>query len=88
MADALGQDRMEVRAERRVRVTGGEERLRHVADGRGRVVEDGRPLLDLLVEVLREERGVAVRGGQSAPSVPKGTSERTHAVPCQTCIRG
>lgn len=56
--DALREDRLEVRAECRVRVARGEERLRHIRERRARVPEDSRPLLDLLEEVLREQRRV------------------------------
>ena len=58
MADPLRKDRLEVGAERRVRVPAREVRLRRVRDRRARVPEHRRPLLDFLEEVLREECGV------------------------------
>ena len=58
MADSLGKDSLEVRAERRVRVATRESGFGDVGDGRAWVAEDGRPLLDFLEEVLREESGV------------------------------
>ena len=76
--DALREDRLEVRAESRVRVARGEERLRHVRERRARVPKDGRPLLDLLKEVLREQRRVtAARDEPSTyPSSPLRNSKR------------
>ena len=61
VADALREDRLEVGPKRRVRVPAGQVRLGRVRDGRARVPEHRRPLLDLLEEVLREERRVAVQ---------------------------
>ena len=58
--DTLREDGLETRAKGGVRVTGWQVRLADVRNGRGGVIEDGCPLLDLLEEVLRVERGVAV----------------------------
>lgn len=59
VADALGEDRLELGAERGVVVAAREAGRGRVRDGRARVPEHGRPLLHLLVEVLRRERRVA-----------------------------
>jgi hypothetical protein len=64
VADALGEDRLEVRAKGRVGVARRQVRLRDVRNGRRGVVEDGRPLLDLLEEVLRVQRRVTVQRQQ------------------------
>lgn len=86
VANALGKNRLEVGAVRRVRVPAREIRLGHVRDGRAGVPEDGRPLLDRLVEVLRiEGRITAITTSVSAA---KREAQNTHAVPCQTCIFG
>ena len=58
VADTLGEDRLEARAERRVRVTTGQVRLGHVRLRCSRIAEDRRPLLNLLLVVLRVEGGV------------------------------
>lgn len=68
VADVLREDRLEHRAERGVRVSAREVRLGHVRDRRARVVEHRGPLLDLLPEVLRVERGVTMDGYVSACS--------------------
>ena len=93
MADPLRKDRLEVGAERRVRIPAREVRLRRVRDRRARVPEHRRPLLDLLEEVLREERRVAIIRATIVSSQPvfrpqiiKGKG--AYAVPCQTCIFG
>jgi hypothetical protein len=54
VADILGEDRLELGAVRRVRVASREalRRHRYVGNRGGRVVENVRPLLDLLEEVL------------------------------------
>ena len=59
VADALGEDRLEVGAVGRVRVATGQVGLGDVGDGVARVAEDRRPLLDLLEEILGVERRVA-----------------------------
>ena len=88
MPNALGEDCLEVRTKRRVRVARREERLGHIRERRARVPEDSRPLLDLLEEVLRVERGVTIKvqSSQTLKQWRKGMN--TYAVPCQTCILG
>ena len=58
--DALREDRLEIRAKRRVRVSRREERLGHVRERRARIPEDSRPLFDLFKKVLREQRRVTI----------------------------
>lgn len=65
MADALGEDRLELGAERGVVVVAREAGRGRVRDGRARVPEHARPLLHLLVEVLRRERRVAASQARS-----------------------
>lgn len=60
MADVLSEDRLEAGAECRVGVALREIRLADVRERCARVVKDGRPLLDLLVEVLWVKCGVTV----------------------------
>ena len=72
MADALGQDRLEVGPKGRVGVTLREERLADVGDRGTRVAENRGPLLDLLKEVLDENSGIAARSLSAAASSLEG----------------
>ena len=79
MADALGEDRLDVRTKRRARVSG--ERVICPVRCRGlRNPEDVGPLLDVLPEVLWIQRSVAVNGSVSGRAWYAG---KTYAVPCQ-----
>ena len=88
MADALGKDGLEPWTKRRVGVACGEEGLADVGDRCCWVTEDGRPLLDLFIEVLWEERGVASDSINKLWVARGGLTACTYAVPCQTCILG